>query len=175
MWEQVKHNISAFFDMPVVRNVITITYIIIGIFLVMSRTSIGRKILLGLKSQYDNMKKEHVEIVEMKNREIAEIKADFDAREREFKQDCENKIAVVTFKANQVVKSMAELLSLVPNVKVQEGAAQIIKDFDESIVGISDLVDFEVKKANAAANMRIDEIEAKLNLLLEGDKDGKEE
>lgn len=180
MWEQVSKNLSAFFSMPLVRNILTVTYIIVGILLIMSRTSVGRKALLGFKDQYEKIKAEHKSIVEQKDRVIAEMKAEFNDRERELKQDYENKMAVLTFKANHAINSMCGLLQEFPNVMIQEKAAEIKKDFDTSTLGISDLVDFEVMKANAAANLAITELEQRIKALedslkVSDNNDGKEE
>lgn len=180
MWEQVSKNLSAFFSMPVVRNILTITYIIVGILLVMSRTSIGRKALLAFKDQYDKIKIAHAQIIEQKNREIIEIKLECEQRERELKQDYENKMVVLIFKTNYAIHSICELLQEFPNIMIQEKVAEIKKNFDTSTLGISELVDFEVKKANTAANLEITQLEERVRFL-EGklkesdNNDGKEQ
>ena len=91
MWNQIVKNINAFFNMPLVRNILTITYIAACIIVIISRTSIGRKVLNLLKKDYKKLVAEFEDFQRNKETQIADIKLEYENKAKELKKEYDNK------------------------------------------------------------------------------------
>lgn len=127
MWETIKENISAFFNMPVmvaVTSVLTFGAVLFGIF---TKTSFGKKSLIGAKAevlsirnQFDNLKAQwgaHAEALEQK---VYELAATYEA-----------KLSVLTSEVLKAEELLNKIAEIIPNKKVKA----LILDYAEQAKG----------------------------------------
>lgn len=165
-WNEITTKLSAFFNTDIVKIVITITYIIVGIIAILSRTQLGKKILNNLKAKYDALVSYFKEYRENREKDITTIKENHEKAVAELKKEYETKLAIV----NSRYEAILEVLKLIPNEKVQEMLKTL--DTESKASDISEIVEQEKEKVKEEYESKIVELEERLAKLEEGAKNG---
>ena len=127
MWETIKENISAFFNMPVmvaVTSVLTFGAVLFGIF---AKTSFGKKALIhaeakviATQTSFDNLKTAW-----------EAQKADLERKTEELVKLYEAKLSVLTSEVLKAEELLSNVAAIVPNKKVKA----LILDYAEQAKG----------------------------------------
>lgn len=120
-WEVIKENISAFFNMPIVITLMSITFGFVYVLVIFSKTSLGKKLFNKVSLKYD-------EVV----RYCKEMKDNYETFKKEkeeelktLKETYEQKLAVAVSYTQQIEELLYKVAETTPNKKIKG----LIEDF----------------------------------------------
>lgn len=133
-WEIIKENLSAFFDMPVVVTITSVTLGFIYIMVIFSKTSLGKKLFSKALQKYDavldyckEMKANLETFKEQKEAQIAQIKEEYEKR-----------LAVMMNYNLTLENLLGQMTEHIPNKKVKEDILAFMSTKQERLAEIAE-------------------------------------
>lgn len=135
MWEQFKEWVDVLANNKVAVIIIASILALVIFLIIFSKTSIGKKSLITLKAKYAELTAKFVAFVGVINdfkRETVEKVQEGEEKFKELSIKTDEKLAVITLQYESFKKGVYDLLSKVPNAKVQKGLEQLKLDTEKS-------------------------------------------
>ena len=114
-WEVIKENISAFFNMPIVITLMSITFGFIYVLVIFSKTSLGKKLFNKVNLKYDEVVRYCKEMKENCETFLKEKEEQI----RELKETYEQKLAVAVSYTEQIEDLLDKVADTTPNKKIK--------------------------------------------------------
>lgn len=175
-WEQITTWLDQFTDKPIVYYSLCVVIGVVAAFVILSKTSIGRKALKELRALFsrneqtakDTLKKVQ-EVETLAKEKIEALTADYEQKLADFESKCEQKVACVVSYFSLYEERTFAVLEKIPNAKVQEQVQIFKKEYEEKKKEISDVVgviyeDYASAIENAKQEVRA-EYEEKISYL----------
>ena len=148
-WETITNNLSAFFNMPVVITITSVTLGFIYIMVIFSKTSLGKKLFNKALQKFDAVLGY---CREMKaNLDI--FKAEKEAQIAQIKEEYEKRLAVMANYVSQIEGALGKIAEATPNKKVRETIQTFLDTKEERLEEIGkylpNLEDYQALKAKA--------------------------
>ena len=168
MWEDFKAGLAEFTNNPTVIAVATILTTIFGVFVVFSRTSIGKRVLKGLIAKFETLKEENAKF----KKEVEKAKAEFEEEKQMlikefslFEEDHAKKITAIYSKYEIFENDLFAVLDEIPNAKVQAKLKELRESKDakeeEIRLMLGDTYSYIQEKINNGVLAKTQELEEK--------------
>jgi len=137
-WNEITYNIEQFWNKPVPIIGFTIGTLIIGIIVIISKTSFGRKWILRFKDWYQELNVKYNEAIEAKDKIIAEK----DEIIANLTKEYETKIALLNENRNKEREMIIAIAENINNVKIKK----LVEEFkQEPIIEVESDYILEIK------------------------------
>lgn len=165
MWETIKENLSAFFNMPITEIMTAILTVCVFALVIFAKTSFGKKAIIKLTAKYQAMK----EAGESIKRDNEAHKAETDAKIEALKSDYEGKLEIVLSYAQTLEETLIAVGEATPNKKVNElarkfaeGKAARLREIAEKVPSLAQLdeIKAQVGAAEEKAKAQVDDYKA---------------
>lgn len=159
-WEQISYNIEQFWNKPVPIIGFTVGAIIIGVLAILAKTSIGKKSLLYLKKQYNELKEKATEAFDAYDKLIAQKDEIIDTMKSEY----EEKLALIQENKDREREIIIAIGENIHNVKIQK----IIEEYKKlpEIADISEVIESKKIELEEKYEAKEAELEEKINAKL---------
>ena len=134
MWEEIKANLLAFANTPLVTALFTAFEVGVFAIIIFSKTSVGKKALATMKAKYEvllgyasDMKKQAEQVVKTADGKIEEIKA-----------ECDKRLAVMMNYNLALENLLGQLGEHIPNKKVKEDIENFMSTKQERLAQIAE-------------------------------------
>jgi hypothetical protein len=148
-WEMIKENLSAFFNMPVVVSVMSVTFGFIYLLVIFSKTSLGKKLFNKVKSKYEEVVSKAGKMSE----ELAKFKKEKDGQLKEIKDEYEKRLALALSEEEELENCLKTIAETTANKKVKEGIYEFLSHKEERHARYAELIatyaDFEKLQTKA--------------------------
>ena len=168
MWEDFKAGFTEFTNNPTVIAVATILTTIFGVFVIFSRTSIGKRVLKGLIAKFETLKEENAKFkkeVEKAKTEIEEEKQRLIKEISLFEEDLTKKVTAIYSKYEIFESDLFAVLEEIPNAKVQAKLKELRESKDakeeEIRLMLGDTYSYVQEKINNGVLAKTKELEEK--------------
>lgn len=134
MWEQFKEWVDVLANNKVAVIIIASVLALVIFLIIFSKTSIGKKSLKTLKNLYSDLVskfKDFVAVMLDFKRETIEKVNEGEKKFEELSNKTDEKLAVITLQYESFKKGVYDLLSKVPNAKVQKGLEELKLDTEK--------------------------------------------
>ena len=142
-WETIKENLGAFFNMPVVVSVMSVTFGFIYLLVIFSKTSLGKKLFNKVRVQYDEIVCKSGKMSE----ELATFKKEKDEQIKEIKEEYEKRLALALSEEEELENCLKTIAETTANKKVKEGICEFLSHKEERHARYEELIatyaDFE--------------------------------
>ena len=142
-WEMIKENLSAFFNMPVVISVMSVTIGFVYLMILFSKTSLGKKLFNKVKSKYEEVVSKAGKMSE----ELAKFKKEKDGQLKEIKDEYEKRLALAVSETEELENCLKTIADTTANKKVKEGIYEFLSHKEERHARYAELIatyaDFE--------------------------------
>lgn len=146
-WEQITTWLDQFTDKPIVYYTLCVVIGVVAAFVILSKTSVGRKALNELRGLFRSNEKtahetlEKVQNVEtLANEKIEQLEAHYTQKVEECEKECEQKVAFALSIVNFYEERIFSALEKIPNVKVQECVKELKQEYQEKKNEISEVI-----------------------------------
>ena len=113
-WEMIKENLSAFFNMPVVISVMSVTFGFIYLLVIFSKTSLGKKLFNKIKAKYDEIVYRSGKMSE----ELATFKKEKDEQIKEITKEYEKRLAIAVSETEELENCLKTIADTTATTKV---------------------------------------------------------
>lgn len=148
-WETIKENLGAFFNMPVVVSVMSVTFGFIYLLVIFSKTSLGKKLFNKIKVKYDEVVLKAGKMSE----ELAKFKKEKDEQIKEIKDEYEKRLALAVSETEELENCLKTIAETTANKKVKEGIYEFLSHKEERHARYAELIatyaDFEKLQTKA--------------------------
>ena len=167
-WELIKENLSAFFNMPVVISVMSVTFGFIYLLVIFSKTSLGKKLFNKVKANYEDV----VLRASKMSEELSKIKTEKEKAIKEIKEEYEKRLALSLSETEELENCLKTIAETTANKKVKEGIEEFLSHKEERHAKMTELIatyaDF--KELQGKAQKEAEQAKATSTALLEQEK-----
>lgn len=148
-WEIIKENLSAFFDMPVVVTITSVTLGFIYIMVIFSKTSLGKKLFSKALQKYDAV----LDYCKEMKGNLETFKKEKEAQIAQIKEEYEKRLAVMMNYNLTLENLLGQMTEHIPNKKVKEDIYAFMSTKQERLAEIAEylpnLEEYQALKAKA--------------------------
>lgn len=148
-WEIIKENLSAFFDMPVVVTITSVTLGFIYIMVIFSKTSLGKKLFSKALQKYDAV----LDYCKEMKGNLETFKKEKEAQIAQIKEEYEKRLAVMMNYNLTLENLLGQMAEHIPNKKVKEDIYAFMSTKQERLAEIAEylpnLEEYQALKAKA--------------------------
>lgn len=148
-WEIIKENLSAFFNMPVVVTITSVTLGFIYIMVIFSKTSLGKKLFSKALQKYDAV----LDYCKEMKANLETFKTEKEAQIAQIKEEYEKRLAVMMNYNLTLENLLGQMTEHIPNKKVKEDILAFMSTKQERLAEIAEylpnLEEYQALKAKA--------------------------
>lgn len=133
-WEIIKENLSAFFNMPVVVTITSVTLGFIYIMVIFSKTSLGKKLFSKALQKYDAV----LEYCKEMKANLETFKEEKEAQIAQIKEEYEKRLAVMMNYNLTLENLLGQMTEHIPNKKVKEDIYAFMSTKQERLAEIAE-------------------------------------
>lgn len=133
-WEIIKENLSAFFDMPVVVTITSVTLGFIYIMVIFSKTSLGKKLFGKALQKYDAV----LDYCKEMKGNLETFKAEKEAQIAQIKEEYDKRLAVMMNYNLTLENLLGQMTEHIPNKKVKEDISAFMSTKQERLAEIAE-------------------------------------
>ena len=133
-WEIIKENLSAFFNMPVVVTVTSVTLGFIYIMVIFSKTSLGKKLFGKALQKYDAV----LDYCKEMKANLETFKEEKEAQIAQIKEEYEKRLAVMMNYNLTLENLLGQMTEHIPNKKVKEDISAFMSTKQERLAEIAE-------------------------------------
>lgn len=148
-WEIIKENLSAFFNMPVVVTITSVTLGFIYIMVIFSKTSLGKKLFSKALQKYDAV----LDYCKEMKGNLETFKKEKEAQIAQIKEEYEKRLAVMANYNLTLENLLGQMTEHIPNKKVKEDIYAFMSTKQERLAEMAEylpnLEEYQALKAKA--------------------------
>lgn len=155
MWENLTEWLSQFFDKEVVVIIVSITYALAAILIIISKTSFGKKAIADLTALFNK----GVKIAKESNEKVIDVEKLAKEKIEALKADYEQKTTALVSIVNFYEESLFQIIEKIPNKKVQDELLVLKESYGEKKKEINQWVTLTYQDAQEEIQTLVKKVE----------------